>query len=75
MHQIQNFQRISPFGIAPAKKKHIRIGHADIMDYSVHLSNINTRFLKSIKKKRKKGMDRTNKKSLFFQAHNCGAFI
>ena len=36
-HQTQNFRRISPFGIAPVKK-HIRLGHACIMDHSVDLS-------------------------------------
>ena len=37
----QNFRRISPFGIAPVKKKkkkHIRLGHAGIVDHSVDLS-------------------------------------
>ena len=39
-YQTQNFRRISPFGIAPVKKKqqHIRLGHAGIMDHSVNLS-------------------------------------
>ena len=36
--QTQNFQRISPFGITPVKKKHIRLGHAGIVDHSVDLS-------------------------------------
>ena len=36
-HQTHNFRRINPFGIAPVKKKkkHIRLGHADIIDHSV----------------------------------------
>ena len=37
-HQTQNFQRISPFGTAPVKKKHIRLGHAGIVNHSVNLS-------------------------------------
>ena len=37
------------------KKKHIRLGHAGIMDYSVDLSIPDL-------KKYKKGMDRSNKK-------------
>ena len=39
-HLTQNFRRISPFGIAPVKKKkkHIRLGHAGIVDHSVDLS-------------------------------------
>ena len=32
-----NFRRISPFGIAPVKK-HLRLGHAGIVDHSVDLS-------------------------------------
>ena len=34
------FSEISPFGITPVKKKkkHIRLGHAGIVDYSVDLS-------------------------------------
>ena len=35
-HRTQNFRRISPFGITPVKKKHIRLGgHAVIVDHSV----------------------------------------
>ena len=40
--QTQNFRRISPFSIAPVKKiilkKHIRLGHAGILDHPVDLS-------------------------------------
>ena len=36
-HQTQNFWRISPFSITPVKK-HIRLGHAGIVDQSVDLS-------------------------------------
>ena len=36
-HQTQNFQRISPFGIDPVKKKHTRLGHAGIVDHSIDL--------------------------------------
>ena len=36
-HRKQNFRRINPFGIAPVKKKHIRLGHADIVDHYVDL--------------------------------------
>ena len=36
-HQTQHFRRNSPFGIAPVKK-HIRLGHAGIVDHSVDLS-------------------------------------
>ena len=49
-------RKISSFGIAPVKKKHIRLGHAGIMDHSVDLS------MPDLKKKYKKGMDRCNKK-------------
>ena len=37
-HQTQNFRRISPFGITPVNKKHIRLGHAGIADHSIDLS-------------------------------------
>ena len=37
-HRTQSFRRISPFGVAPVKKKHIRLGHAGIVDHSVDLS-------------------------------------
>ena len=52
-HRTQNFRRISPFGITPVIiiiffLKHIRLGHADIVDHSVDLSIPD--FLKSIKK-------------------------
>ena len=36
-HERQHFQRISPFGITPVKK-HIRLGHAGIMDHVINLS-------------------------------------
>ena len=36
-HRTQNVRRISPFGITPLKK-HIRLGHAGIVDHSVDLS-------------------------------------
>ena len=38
-HRTQNFRRISPFGIAPVKKKkkHIRLLHAGIVDHSIDL--------------------------------------
>ena len=36
-HQTQNFRRISPFRITPVEK-HIRLGHAGIVDHSVDLS-------------------------------------
>ena len=47
-HRTQNFRRISSFGIAPVKK-HIRLGHAGIVDHSVDLSIPD--FLKVLKKK------------------------
>ena len=53
-HRTQNFRRISPFGITPIKK-HIRLGHAGIVDHSADLS------IPDFKKKYKKGMDRSNK--------------
>ena len=60
-HRTQNFRRISPFGINPVKKKkHIRLGHAGIVDHSVDLS---IPYLKKKKKKYEKGMDRSNEKS------------
>ena len=37
-HQTQFFRRISPFGI-PLLKKHIRLGHAGIVEHTVDLSN------------------------------------
>ena len=33
----QHFRRISPFGVLPLLKKHIRPGHAGIVDHSVDL--------------------------------------
>ena len=54
-HQTQNFQRISPFGITPVKKKAHKARHAGIVDHSVNLSIQDF-------KKYKKGMDRSNKK-------------
>ena len=58
-HQTQNFRRISPFGIAPVKKKKklIRLGHAGIVDHSVDLSIPD--FREHIKKKEE--MDRSIK--------------
>ena len=32
------FEELSPFGITPVKKKHIRLGHAGLVDHSVDLS-------------------------------------
>ena len=54
-HQTQNCRRIVP-SVLPLLEKHIRLGHAGIVDHFVDLS---------IKKKKiniKKGMDRSNKK-------------
>ena len=59
-HRTQNFRRISPFSITPLKK-HIRLGHAGIVDHSVDLSIPD---FKKVIKKKKKGMDRNNKKKL-----------
>ena len=57
-HQTQNFRRIRPFGIAPIKKKkHLRLGHAGIVEHSVDLS-IPDFF------KYKKEMDRSNEKNV-----------
>ena len=59
-HRKKFCRRISPFAITPVKKKkHIRLGHAGIVDHSVDLS-IPDFFLKSIKKEWKEG----NKKNL-----------
>ena len=55
-HRTQNFRRISPFGITPVKK-HIRLGHAGIVDHSVDLS------IPDFKKVLKNGMERSNKKN------------
>ena len=52
----KNVQRISPFGIAPVKKKHIRLGHAGIVDHCVDLS------IPDLKHLYEKGMDRGNEK-------------
>ena len=43
-HRTQNCRRISPFGTTPVKK-HIRQGHAGIVDHSVDLSIKNQRIL------------------------------
>ena len=37
-HRTQNFRRISPFGITPVKKKHMKLGHTGIVNHSVDLS-------------------------------------
>ena len=37
-HQTQNFRRTSPFGIAPVKKAHIRLGHDGIVADQKHES-------------------------------------
>ena len=42
--------------VSPLLKKHIRLGHAGIVDHYVDLS------IPDFKKKYKKGMDRSNKK-------------
>ena len=59
-HQTRNFRRTSSFGIAPIKKKkkHIRLGHAGIVDHSVDLSIAD--FFKH-----KKGMDEAIKKKSY----------
>ena len=36
-HRTQNFRRISP-SVSPLLKKHVRLGHAGIVDHSVDLS-------------------------------------
>ena len=55
-HQTQNFRRISPFGIAPLKKKHIRLGQAGIVDHCVDLS------VPDLKKKSIKNSNNNNNK-------------
>ena len=50
------FEELVP-SVSPLLKKHIRIGHAGIVDHSVDLS------IPDIKQKYKKGMDRGNRKS------------
>ena len=70
--QTQNFRRISPFSIAPVKKiilkKHIRLGHAGILDHPVDLS---TPDFTGVYKKKIKGMDRGNKEfENFIKMHN-----
>ena len=50
------FEELVP-SVSPLLKKHIRLGHAGIMDHSVDLSIPD--FKKVFKKK---GMDRSNKK-------------
>ena len=54
-HRTQNFEELVP-SVSPMLKKHIWLGHAGIMDHSVDLS------IPDLKKKYKKGMDRSNKK-------------
>ena len=49
------FEELVPL-VSPLLKKHIRLGHAGIVDHSVDLS------IPDFKKKYKKGMDRDNKK-------------
>ena len=51
------FEELVPL-VSPLLKKHIRLGHAGIVDHSVDLSIPDFFFLKY-----KKGMDRSNKKS------------
>ena len=51
------FEELVP-SVSPLLKKHIRLGHAGIMDHSVDLS------IPDFKKSIKKGMDRSNKKIL-----------
>ena len=52
----KNTQELVPV-VLPLLKKHIRLGHAGIVDHSVDLSIPDLK-----KKKYKKGMDRSNKK-------------
>ena len=54
-HRTQNFEELVP-SVSPLLKKHIRLGHAGIVDHSVDLS------IPDFKKSIKKGMDRSNKK-------------
>ena len=49
------FKELVPL-VSPLLKKHIRLGHAGIVDHSVDL------LIPDFKKKYKKGMDRSNKK-------------
>ena len=49
------FEELVP-SVSPLLKKHIRLGHAGIVDHSVDLS------IPDLKKKYKKRMDRSNKK-------------
>ena len=49
------FEELVP-SVSPLLKKHIRLGHAGIVDHSVNLS------IPDLKKKYKKRMDRSNKK-------------
>ena len=51
----KTFEELVP-SVSPLLKKHIRLGHAGIMDHSDNLS------IPDLKKKYKKGMDRINKK-------------
>ena len=51
------FEELVP-SVSPLLKKHIRLGHAGIVDHSVDLS------IPDIKKSIKKEMDRSNKKIL-----------
>ena len=54
-HQTQNFQRISPFGIAPVKKS--TLGQDMLVSWTIP-----SIYQYQIFKKYKKGMDRSNKK-------------
>ena len=54
-HRTQIFEELVP-SVSPLLKKHIRLGHAGIVDHSVDLS------IPDFKKKYQKGMDRSNKK-------------
>ena len=58
-HQTQFFRRISPFGI-PLLKKHIRLGHAGIVEHTVDLSN--QCWKKYIKKERTEAITRQKQK-------------
>ena len=55
-HRTSNFRRLVP-SVSHLLKKHIKLGHAGIVDHSVDLSTPD--FKKSIKKR----MDRSNKKN------------
>ena len=57
IHKHKTFEELVP-SVSPLLKKHIRLGHAGIVDHYVDLS------IPDFKKKCKKGMDRSNKKIL-----------